>query len=672
MLSTGRLLYDTTEQEPEQVLTNSERDNILNSLFLNKGEVDSSFLYKWKWAELYEKISKDKSYPFIDIEVSCLKNLKYDQSFKKILEKTKVITDVWSWDWQKAVALLKWTSWEWTYIPEDYSHEMLKIAEGKIKKELPDVKLWSSQKLNNGKHLSQQYQNNMYLFLGWTICNMSDEDIITELKDMDNNWIINWNKILLSYFTAPNTQEEIDDLIKIYNSENNKAFHENGMDMLWLSKDDFEYDTVYEKDNPDQNKWPFPWRIKWVIRAKRDTTVKLSDWYEIEVQKWKEFTIHYSRRFSKEWIEKLFKKSGCNVVFTVDNTGDAITLLQRKPRKMWAIKKMVNKTLIWALIMGSLVGYGIKSKQVEKANEKNKAYTEWESKTKAKTTSEWMYYYQETYELISALQLDKLENEENKQATIDLFNKYIWDHKADWVTNIELIQWFWKEYGWILVKDFWVFHSPYDFMTSELINLTSNINEELTYTPNVTLKNEVLSQRHYTDYGMFESIDRYRPFEYNDWWKKYLISKVKIQNWNTIEWVYFVQKELEWWHLKTYSEPSTSMINEINNKSWLDNEIVSNTINLKENYIAKGDVFNIHPLHIRNVNKDQIVKMSQLSDVRIPVNTVYLNWKFYYVITVQTESWKNIWLASNTISWEYTTTTFSELAKDFKYARTLD
>ena len=69
---------------------------------------------------------------------------------------------------------------------------------------------------------------------------MSDEDIIAELKSMDNNWIINWNKILLSYFTAPNTQEEIDDLIKIYNSESNKAFHENGIDMLWLSKDDFE------------------------------------------------------------------------------------------------------------------------------------------------------------------------------------------------------------------------------------------------------------------------------------------------------------------------------------------------------------------------------------------------------------------------------------------------
>jgi hypothetical protein len=36
----------------------------------------------------------------------------------------------------------------------------------------------------------------------------------------------------LSYFTAPKTPEEIDDLIKIYGSKEDRAFHENGMDML--------------------------------------------------------------------------------------------------------------------------------------------------------------------------------------------------------------------------------------------------------------------------------------------------------------------------------------------------------------------------------------------------------------------------------------------------------
>ncbi|MBO4516417.1 hypothetical protein J5751_03135 [bacterium] len=58
----------------------------------------------------------------------------------------------------------------------------------------------------------------------------------------------------MSYFTAPSTQEEINQLIQIYNSESNRIFHENGMDMLGLSKDDFEFDTIYEKDDPKQTK----------------------------------------------------------------------------------------------------------------------------------------------------------------------------------------------------------------------------------------------------------------------------------------------------------------------------------------------------------------------------------------------------------------------------------
>jgi hypothetical protein len=36
----------------------------------------------------------------------------------------------------------------------------------------------------------------------------------------------------LSYFTAPNTEEEIKELEQIYKSDANKAFHENGMEML--------------------------------------------------------------------------------------------------------------------------------------------------------------------------------------------------------------------------------------------------------------------------------------------------------------------------------------------------------------------------------------------------------------------------------------------------------
>ena len=56
-------------------------------------------------------------------------------------------------------------------------------------------------------------------------------------------------------------------------------------------------------------------------------------------------------------------------------------------------------------------------------------------------------------------------------------------------------------------------------MTPEIIDLTSNINEELIYSPDTSVpfkKNTVTSGRHYIDYGVSQSIDKGRPFEYND------------------------------------------------------------------------------------------------------------------------------------------------------------
>lgn len=638
---------------PEEILTNEERDNILNDLFLWKEwALDSSFLYKWKGAELYANISKDKSYPFIDIEISCLENLKYKRKFKKILNKTEYITDVWSWDGQKAVALLKRTSWQWTYIPEDYSRQMLKIAENKVREDLPLVKLWSSQKLNNGKHLSQQCQNNMYLFLWWTICNMTDDEIVDELKNMDNSWIINWNKILLSYFTAPNTQEEIDDLIRIYNSDNNRAFHENWMKMLWLSKDDFEYDTVYEKDDPTKKEWPFPWKIKWIIRAKKDTIVELSNWRTIQINKWQEFTIHYSRRFTKSWIEKLFKESWCNVVFSVDEKWDSIVLLKKKPQKMWKLKNTFQKILTWALIVGSLTGYSVKSSQLKEAKEKEKVYSM--RKSNIDQDRKPVLYYQETKELISALQLDELSDEETKNTIIDLFNKYVQEHKTEWVTSENLIQWFWKEYGWILIKDFGITHSPYDFMTPEVISNTKNIQKEISlWKIKKTIQNaEVIESYKYDN-----------VFEYNDSWEIYFILKVYVWEANTP--IYLAAKKKDF--NKNHIFPlSTNTVKEIKDKSKLDQSILENsdmfwnliTHNIDEFWHKRPNTWPIllSEDFVEDINTDTL-------------HLVFLNWKVYYVKIGITRSMKIIWLASKSPSWPFTTEEFNEISEVFNEMR---
>ena len=675
---TSNVFSESGDSSPNEhtnnVLTDRERDEVLYKLF-NRYTLDSSFLYKWKWAELYEKISTDKSYPFIEIEKKILSKLRWNPKFWAILKKTECITDVWAWDWWKAVALLWDTWWWWTYVPEDYSFDMLKIAAENVKKWAPWIDLWSLNVLTNGKHLPGKIGNNMYLFLWGTICNMLDHDILSELRNMDNNSLVSWNYILLSFFTAPNTQEEIDDLIKIYNSEANKRFHENWMEMLWLSKDLFEFDTVYEKDDPNQTVWPFPWKIKWVIRAKKDNIViRSSSWREIaKVNKWDEFTLHFSRRFTQEWIEKLLKESWCKEIFTESENWDSIMLLKKKPWRLQTLKNACKKVLIWALITWSLWEIIHNEAQNQKKEDIWKARTEWKSRQDIETNwdTEKILYYYETNELVNALQLDNIKN---KDVIIKIFNKYVSKNKTDWVTTFQLIQWFWKEYWDLLIDNFGVRHYPYDYISQGVIENTKNLWEELSYIANSAGKNQIRSTRHYLDYWKSEAFHRGRPFEYFDWSQKYILVKVKIDVWWCESRVYFASKEINEWHGSYYKDFTTQMVNNITDKSWLDSEIVSNTEKLQDSYeIAIPNlVFTGNSLCIQNQDKNKIVRMSALNEVYIKPHAVCIwNWKIYYIINVETESWGKIWLASETLAWEYTTTTFNTISGEFSTARSL-
>ena len=69
-------IMENLNEKNNKVLTDIEKDNILRTLFeWKEWELDAKFLYKWKWAELYEKASNNENYPFIDIEIDCLINL---------------------------------------------------------------------------------------------------------------------------------------------------------------------------------------------------------------------------------------------------------------------------------------------------------------------------------------------------------------------------------------------------------------------------------------------------------------------------------------------------------------------------------------------------------------------------------------------------------------------
>lgn len=697
-------LLEWNKEKKVENLSDNEKNKILYDLFFwEEWKLDSSFLYKWSWAKLYEKIINDKSYKFIDIELSILGKLSWNKKFKKILENLKYITDVWTWNWNKPAKLLGQTNRDWTLILEDVSAEMLDIAKNTIQNNAKHIKLWNSQILNTQQHLTSVLDKNMFMFLWWTICNMSDEQIINELKNMDNNWIFTWNKILLSYFTAPNTLNEIKKLIEIYNSENNIAFHENGMKMLWLSKDDFEYDTIYELDNwtklklenwklkpyewtlNDSLKWPFSWRIKGIIRAKKDLKLDLSEWWKKIIRIWDEFTLHYSRRFTKEKIEDLFKKSGCETNYTDSDKWVSVAILGKAPTKS---KKFINKykkSLITALValtvwFWSWVGTNIyyQNKKEAKQNEMRIGLA-----IDGKTLD---YHPQESLELISALNLDKLKNKKDKETIISLFNKYLWEHKENWTSTEKLIMWFYKEYWLILINNYGLTHTPYDFLgisksltfgtyipLFEFTKKFETSGHELSLTPTYFSDDRVYFDNDWkTDYWVFrgyikvhEKSNKY-VFEYNDWSETYLILKTKIIKNGIPTYIYLGAKKKEKKFPNTTYNFSTNIINHIKG-NWLDSKIVSNTIQLWNFGVTTAIDLHGIPINtellLESSNKDEIILTTKLYNV--PLKTVYVSWKKYYIIKAESRSWKSIWFASESTKWPFTTTLFNKIGKEF-------
>ncbi|MBO4516418.1 hypothetical protein J5751_03140 [bacterium] len=80
----------------------------------------------------------------------------------------------------------------------------------------------------------------------------------------------------------------------------------------------------------------------------------------------------------------------------------------------------------------------IKDKQLKKAKEIEKAQTEWQ--INSGNSADLTMYPQETKELIIALQLDEIRDEKVRGAIIDLFNKYVQEHKDESLSTEQLIK----------------------------------------------------------------------------------------------------------------------------------------------------------------------------------------------------------------------------------------
>ena len=657
------LLEELFTWKKEKVsLTDTEKDHILLTLFWQKEwEIDSSFLYKWKWAELYDKISNDEKYPFMKTEMDCLSRLFYHPKFMKKLKKTKTVCDNWAWNGDKALALFKDSFWDGTYIPEDFSRDMLDIAERKVKDAIERypgmrrMKIWNPQKLNSNKHLTSGLKNNMYLFLWGTICNMSDKEIVDVLKNMDNKWTLKWNSILISYFTAPETEEEIQQLINIYHSENNRIFHENWMKMLWLPKDEFEFITVYKKDDENQKVGPFPWRIEWRIRAKKDTIIKLNNWKTIEVKAGQEFVLHYSRRFSDEKIKSLFEEGGCSINHTIAKNKNGIinrdwvcmALLEREPTKR---KSVINR--VWLCLLAVLLAqwaYSVwKYEKNQEENIKMENNLKKQSKINYKSI-DYSWESQETKELIAALSLDKLDKDTRTDIILQ-FNTYVQTlkkyHKTDWMSKEQLIQQYRIEFWETLIKTYNI-DPPYNFMTAELINNS--------------LHSSKISQE--TVFQKLESYNvyNYDTFKYKSIWREYIILKAFINDTR----IYLASNAIDE-NTPTSVTLSTDNMKDILDKSGLDSAIIANNDNFKKNLITRwiskfwgkiwwGSWIIIMEDFLEETN----------SSKKWNIHEMYLNWERYYIKIVETASWIEVWLASKSPEWPFTIAEFNKMAETY-------
>lgn len=402
--------------------------------------------------------------------------------------------------------------------------------------------------------------------------------------------------------------------------------------------------------------------------------------------------------YKQEWIEKLFKKAHCEKEFDVDENWDTIVLLREKPSWLNNIIHKHKTALIIALLSAWVsiwVGCtAAANNYMQNKNNKEKALQNWSAKRLFSNDVPYqrVYYEQATNELISTLRLDEL-NKNDKNYVVELFNDFLNTelYKDNWIINVwvgqqnviqfstdELIQKFWVQYWYVLINNHNVTHYPYDIMTHDLIWTTYWISENLSFTPYTHTKNKVRFREHWwQNYWVYDvSIDSFNKnsivLEYNDWWKEYLILKVKLRLEN--KYIYLGAEKKDW---ESYPEISTNTVNwRIEDKSWLDPEILSNTMEISWNFnwdliFSNGRVDSQGIFHsvdsiplLKRRDSNQILLYEHLAET--PVYSIYAkDWVKYYVITIPTKWWKSVWFASTSLDWPYDIDTFKQLVENF-------
>lgn len=335
----------------KEIIGSQERDKLLNGIFGRGRNPESYFLYKGKGTDLYEQVIADEKYVYYQRGIDLISNNR--NSLLKYIKKN--LTDQGSWTGLKSSILLEHINHHVNYIPVDYSYEMLEVARSTLSKNWHvNTKEWIII-TGDSSNLVQWLEDNTYLYTWGTIGNFDTYKNVQDFKNMGNTSYFKGNNIIFDYFCAP-TQEELDtELYPAYYNESAKDWFENWLDMLWLSKEDFEFHVEYIRTPAEwilQNgKKVFPGYIQSWFRAKRDVAISLDNHTVLSVKQWEFRPILSSRRFSDAEIDNILQQSGCKKLYVdlQQERGMHLVVAKKLPSKYEQHKHKIRNTALVAL-----------------------------------------------------------------------------------------------------------------------------------------------------------------------------------------------------------------------------------------------------------------------------------------------------------------------------------
>lgn len=350
------------DQIQHEIISQDEKEKILRDIFYHTSKTgyDSFFLYKGRGGELYEKILQSRNYPAYQDEKDIL--VKHREELMKYIKHH--VSDIWAWTWEKFILLMEWDSsnnHDIVYHPADMSKQMLDIAANNVKEKFHNnIKIESVVMETGTANVLNSLSDNTHLWLGCTIGNFDSYTIEKMITNMDNNWIIKGNNIILTYFDVPQDEAEIKKTIAMYDNKESQDFVFNGLEVLWLDPSKFLYKVAYDKGDNS---------VLVEVEAKEDLVIQTEHYpKEIEVKKWQMYVIHRSKRFTEEEIKQIIKNSWGKIKEHISENGISLLVVAKKARLWQENKKYIIPPLIAVLTtVGGVKGYDVyQNKQIEK------------------------------------------------------------------------------------------------------------------------------------------------------------------------------------------------------------------------------------------------------------------------------------------------------------------